>query len=195
MALSPTQHKLLLYGVPAVAALALFAYLSSRSSSSSAGSTASGTTTAATTSAADTPIGLSTLADFENAITTELAGVGQTISSLQGQVNGLAAAPASGTTTASPAPNPLPATTSPAPVSTASSWGLIPNPTAGSELAGAGVAYETVGAHQYYDTAQVQHVATAAQGAQLSKQGFYLIALQGGEYFNPNQTTAGRAGK
>lgn len=103
MALSAGQKKMLMYGVPVVAALALFVVLRSKSSTPST-ATASGTT-----SASDTAVGVGQLASFENA--------------LQGQIASLAASlPAtSGTTAVAPAPNPTPSTptpsTAPAPTS------------------------------------------------------------------------------
>lgn len=110
--LSPTQKKILTYGVPVVAALALFAYLRSRSSTSTAATTTA--TTTGTTSSADQPIGLDQLASFENTIQSQLGSLGQAVAALAAQPNGLAAAATSGTTTASPPPNPTPATTTPA---------------------------------------------------------------------------------
>ena len=87
--MSPTQKKLLMYGVPIVVALGLFALIRSRSSSTASGSVSG------STSSGDTPIGLGQLANFENTVGGQIAALGQAVSALQ-----------SGTTQATPAPAP-----------------------------------------------------------------------------------------
>lgn len=89
--MSPTQRKLLTYGIPVVAALALFVYLRSRNSAPAPA--ASGTLPG--TTAGDTAVGLGQLANFENSI-------GAAIAQMEGQINSIQ----SGTTTATPAPAP-----------------------------------------------------------------------------------------
>ena len=98
--MTDTQKKLLMYGLPVVVLLGLFAWYRSRNASSST-ATGSGTVSGATT-AGDTAVGLGQLADFENAIQAQIASLSQS----SGQ---------SGTTS----PTPLP--TAPAPVSTVGS--------------------------------------------------------------------------
>ena len=108
MALSPTQKKMLTYGVPAVVVLIVFAYLRSRSSSTPSTATASGTT-----SPNNAAIGVDQLASFENAVQGQF---GALASILQGLPAALAAAtPAAGSTTVAPPVNPVPRTPSPAP--------------------------------------------------------------------------------
>jgi hypothetical protein len=86
MPISPGQKKLLMYGIPAVAALALFVYLRSKSSSAA---------TTATTTTGDTAVGLGQLTDFENSIGAQIASLGQAVAGLQ-----------AGTTSPSPAAAP-----------------------------------------------------------------------------------------
>ena len=103
MSFSPAQRKLLMYGIPVVAVLALIVYLRSRSTAQSSAGAATGTV--GTTSTADTPIGLDQLASFENATQAQFGQIGQALQTLSAQL--------SGTTTVAPAPNPTPVTTNP----------------------------------------------------------------------------------
>ena len=89
--MSPAQRKMLMYGIPLVAALALFVILRNKSSSTATGS---GTVSGAT-AGGDTAVGLGQLANFENTIGAGLA-------QLQGEINSIQA----GSTTATPLPTP-----------------------------------------------------------------------------------------
>jgi hypothetical protein len=125
VALSPTQKKLLMYGVPAVAALGLFVYLQSRNSSAATTATASGTTTAS-----DTAVGLGQLASFENAVQGQIAQLSATVNSLGPAAAGTGST--SGTTTAAPAPVATPTNPSP------SGYQYISSPSQSKVLAAAG---------------------------------------------------------
>lgn len=135
--MSPTQHKLLVWGVPVVAALALIVYLRSRSSSSApAGSSG---TLPGTTAAGDTAVGLGQLANFENSIGAGLA-------QLQGEINGIQ----SGSTTATPLPAPAPPNLS----GLNPSAGYALSPTAASAAVGGGMTVYQTGAEAIaWDTA------------------------------------------
>lgn len=95
--MSPTQHKILLYGVPIVIALGLFAWYRSRHTTPAPAT--------ASTSSGDTPVGLGQLADFENSVGAEIAQLGGEITALQ----------SSGVTQAAPLPQPAAPAPAPTP--------------------------------------------------------------------------------
>jgi hypothetical protein len=104
VALSDTQRKLLTYGVPIVAAVALLVFLRSRSSAA----TPSTATATGTVGAGDTAVGLDQIASFENAVQGQIQGLANLISTAP-------ATPVAAATTAPPAGPSLTSATAVAP--------------------------------------------------------------------------------
>ena len=125
MAMSPTQSKMLKWGIPAVGALVLLMLVLKKSSSSTAAAPAP---TGSVGVSSGGSIGLSQLADFENTMQAQLAAVAQSVQAIQSAApaansggytppttttTGGTTQPTPQTTPTPPAPAPTPAYTGP----------------------------------------------------------------------------------